>query len=75
MSTRLVGELRPGQNYSFRIEILYLVAMDHGPQMKPLSPAQWLPMNPCCRGLGHFNPTETVNSWETGICSHPMGGN
>jgi len=40
MSTRLVGELRPGQNYSFRIEILYLVAMDHGPQMKPLSPAQ-----------------------------------
>lgn len=63
-SAHLIGELTPGQNYFFRIEILYLMTMDHGAQTQPLSPAQQLPINPCCRGLGHFDCTETVISWE-----------
>lgn len=66
VSTYLIRELAPSQNYFFWIEILCLMATEHGAQMKPLSPAQWLPMNRCCRGLGHFNATETVSSWETG---------
>lgn len=66
VSTCLIRELAPSQNCFYQIEILCLMATDHGAQMKPLSPAQWLPMNGCCRGLGHFNATETVSSWETG---------
>lgn len=28
-------------------------------------------MNGCCRGLGHFNATETVSGWETGALFIP----